>query len=115
MTKLALKVKASGHVLVSVLEGENYVKVLKEVARELRKVDNQTLVQQFRSLLGNLQAMFQDVTIEELNKVDSKEIIKKLIRTDLKLYQGVEMIIQGILVATIKVSVESIAESMISR
>ena len=49
-----------------------------------------------------------------LKKVDSKDLIKHFMRTQL-LYEGIEMVMQATAVAAIKISVESVAKSVISQ
>ena len=46
---------------------------------------------------------------------DSKTIIKDFLRTDNCLYKGIELIMHAILVAAVKLSVESSVESLVSR
>ena len=46
--------------------------------------------------------------------MDSKGIIAKFLNSEAKLFCGIELILQAIAVASIKISVESIAESFIS-
>ena len=42
-------------------------------------------------------------------------IIQDFVKTDLKLFDGCEIAMQGILCASVKVSVESVVESLVSR
>ena len=53
-------------------------------------------------------------TDEEIKSLDSKELIKTFLK-DPKLYKEIEMVMDITLVAAIKVSVESVAESIISK
>ena len=46
---------------------------------------------------------------------DSKTIIKDFLKTENCFYQGVELIMHGIVVAAVKLSVESSVESLVSR
>ena len=65
--------------------------------------------------LEELEKMFTNVTVQVISKMDPKDIIKKFYNSAAKHYENVEMIVHGILVASIKVSVESVAKFMISR
>ena len=47
--------------------------------------------------------------------LDSKELIKLFLRSDKELYKGIEMIIHSICVCAVKISVESVIESLTSK
>ena len=49
------------------------------------------------------------------SKYDSKELIREFLNTELKFYTGIEVTIQSICAAAIKISVESDVESLVSR
>ena len=53
-------------------------------------------------------------SIQKVEDIDSKEFIKNFLAKP-KLFTNVEMVMQAISVACIKLSVESVAESMISK
>ena len=46
---------------------------------------------------------------------DNKSLIKDFLDTDLKLFKGVEIIVQVLCAAAVKISVESDVESLVSR
>ena len=52
--------------------------------------------------------------MEDMKKVESKDLIKHFMITP-NLYQGIEMVMQGTAVGAIKISVESVVESVISK
>ena len=56
----------------------------------------------------------KNYSVEKLDKLDPKELIKIFMRSE-KLYKGIELIMQACAVGAIKISVESVAESMISK
>ena len=55
------------------------------------------------------------MTNDQIKKTDSKELIKRFLKTDLYLYKDIEMIMAAAVVGCIKLGLESIAESMISK
>ena len=46
---------------------------------------------------------------------DSKELIKLFLRSDKKLYKGIEKFIHSICVSAVKISVESVIQSLTSK
>ena len=69
---------------------------------------------QFRLFLSRLQEVTKDDSVTKLEKSDPKELIKKFMVNE-DLYSGIEAVIQACVVGSIKISVESVAESMISK
>ena len=84
---------------MSILEGPDFVKSSLALAISLRVIERGVLQNQFSAFL---------------KKMDSKDIIVKFLNSEAKLFCGIELILQAIAVASIKISVESIAESFIS-
>ena len=85
-----------------------------EQDRNLKQAPLTHLQEQFRVFLDRLEEEMSRNSIEDLMKTDSTEIIKKFIPKP-NLFKNVEMVTQAISVGCIKLSVESVAESMISK
>ena len=50
-----------------------------------------------------------------MGSLKSMKILEDFLNTDMKLFEGVEITMQGILCAAVKISVESVVESLVSR
>ena len=111
---LALKVKARGSPLVYALEIFFFFENSKKVARSLREVKSEELENQFSKFLDRLYTEFKDKTLVDVKEADSKQIIKTFMRTP-ALYREIEMVLQATVIGAIKISVESVAESIISK
>ena len=113
-TKLAIKIKARSAPVIAALEKGNFVKISNKVERGLREIDETELENQFATFINRLGKVVEQKSIEEIDKIDPKKLIKQFMN-DPTLYEGVEMVMQATLAAAIKMSVESIAESVISK
>ena len=76
----------------------------------LREVPDSDIIDNYKGLLKKIEIYTKDKAVGS-----SVQIIKDFLSTEKKLYDGVELSIQGILCATVKVSVESVVESLVSR
>ena len=52
---------------------------------------------------------------KDIRNLTSMDILKDFINSELKLYEGIEITIQRMLRASVKVTVESVVESLVSR
>ena len=69
---------------------------------------------QYRVFLDRLVEETSSLSLKEIKELDSKELTRTfMIKPDL--YRNIEMVLQAICVGCIKLSVESVAESMISK
>ena len=84
------------------------------LARTLRLMDKEVLLNQFSVFSGKLEEVTKDISEENLLKMDSKDLIVRFFNSEAKLFCGIELILEAIAVASIKISVESVAESSIS-
>ena len=50
-----------------------------------------------------------------MGSLRSMKILEDFLNTDMKLFEGLEITMQGILCAAVKISVESVVESLVSR
>jgi hypothetical protein len=67
---------------------------------------------QYRAFLDRLVEETSSLSLKEVKELDSKELNRTfMIRPDL--YRNIEMVVQAIIVGCIKLSVKSVAESMI--
>ena len=83
---------------------------LRKVTRVVSKIDDECLKLQHIRFLKNLKELTKYISLENLKKLDPKQLIKMFV-DDKELVIGVEFIIHSVFVSAIKVSVDSIAES----
>ena len=91
-----------------------FITSLRKVTRVVSEIDDECLKLQHIRFVKNLKELTKDKSLENLKKLDSKQLIKMFV-DDKELVIGVEFIIHSVFVSAIKVSVESIAESVISK
>ena len=75
---------------------------------------SEELENQFSKFLDRLYKEFEDKTLDDIKEADSKQIIKTFMRTP-ALFREIEMVLQATVIGAIKISVESVAESIISK
>ena len=114
LSSLSLKIRNRSPVLISLLEGPAFVESSVALARSLRVFDKDVILRQFAEFVKKLELITKDLSDEELKDMDSKDLIVRFFNSEDRLFSGIELVMQAIAVACIKVSVESIAESFIS-
>ena len=77
----------------------------------VREVPDETIILEFQEFLVRLEHVGRNKKNDDL---DSKDLVKLLLRSDKELYKGIEMIIHSICVSAVKISVESMIESLTS-
>ena len=80
----------------------------------MREIDVQELESQYSKFLERIEDQVRTKSNEQIENVNSKDLIKTFMK-DPKLYKENEMVMDSTLVAAVKVSVESIADSIISK
>ena len=111
---MAIQLKKLSPAFLHESKGKEFIISFRIITRLLKKVDDESLSLQHIWFLRSLMELTNKMSIEDLQKTNSKTLIKQFV-DDKNCYTGVEFIIHGVLVASIKVSVESVAESMISK
>ena len=110
---LAARMKERSRVIVFNLEKDKFCNSAMKIARSVRVVTMATLEDQFYKFTKRLEIVTSHETAKSLHEKDSKDLINLFSCTP-SLYEGIELIMQSAYVAAIKVSVESVAESVIS-
>ena len=112
--EMAIQLKELSPALLHELKGKEFIKSLRVITRLLKKVDDECLRLQHNRFLRNLKELTNDISLEDLQRMNSKMLIKQFV-SDKNYFTGVELIMHSVFVSSIKVSIESIAESMISK
>ena len=110
----AVKIKNRSVQLVWMLESMEFAKTSHVIDRNLRQVPLTDIQTQFRVFLDRLLEETSSLSLKEAQELDSKELIRSFLKKP-HLYENIEMVMQAICVGCIKLSVESVAESMISK
>ena len=108
----AIRTKSRGAILISNIERAKYITTLRKIIPSVREVPDETIILQFQEFLVRLEHVARNKKNDDL---DSKDLIKLFLRSDKELYKGIEMIIHSICVSAVKISVESVIESLTSK
>ena len=111
---MAMQLKKWSPTLLHELDGEKFIKSLKVVIQLVKKVNDESLRLQQIRFLKKVENFTNDISIEDLQKMDLKILIKQFANNQ-NCFIGLERIMHSVFVSSIKVSVKSVAESMISK
>ena len=112
MKSIGEKVVEKGAVLFGTLTSDIFVKSSKQLTQTVHEVPDEIFEANYRKFLEVLENHLKTKT---KSKYESKELIQDFLNSELKLYKGVEITIQSICAAAVKISVESDVESLVSR
>lgn len=105
--------KQNGTTKVVASKASQYLKAIRELPiRSLINVPDDVLNAQFNDLVCRIESLVPTNT--NVQNIDSKDIIKSLIKESTECYKGIERLVPTICCASVKVSVESVIESLIS-
>ena len=112
LNSLAKEVLNKGRVIVGAQNAKIFVEHVRFVTNSLDDIPDEELRDSYKRFLRTLESY---ASSKDLKKVTSMTILQDFVKSDLKLFDGVEIALQGILCAAVKVSVESVVESLVSR
>ena len=112
-TSLAIRIKDRSIPIIHALEKNEFSKCCKKVCRSVQDVSSEEMQDQFYKLIKCLHMVNKGKTYKELQQTNSKDLIKHF-STSPALYEGIELVLRATYEASIKLSVESVAESVIS-
>ena len=108
----AIQVRKHGAVQTSHRIGEQFMESSRKISGTLDDIPDIEIKENFAKFLKVLEANTKH--IDDENQLDSKSLIK-LMMDDEKLYSGIELTLQSIATSAVKISVESVVESLVSR
>ena len=114
---IAAKLKGpdGGYIKNAVTQGPLFVDAIRSVpVRSLNNVSDDELKRQYRQFLKRLQELTKPYSLEELRATDPKDILKQFFDPNLALFTEIEMVMQAISACCVKVSCESVLESLVS-
>jgi hypothetical protein len=115
--RLAIKVRnGSSAVKVAVTEFNKWLEAVQKIpVKDLEDISRDELKAEYRLFITRLEVHTEKFSIKELEDLDSKVLIKKFFDEDNKSYEGIEMVLHAVAVASVKSSCESILESFVSQ
>ena len=110
---LALKIKTRSQPIVYASEKKAFVDSCYKACRSVKCVERNEIENQFCIFTRRLENITQHKTYEQIENTDSKELIQTF-GSSSSLYEGIELVMRATYEASLKVSIESVAESVIS-
>lgn len=112
LKSLAKEILKRGHVIVAAQNCKLFVENVKAVTNSLDDVPDEELRDAYRRFLHKLEDYVKN---KDMKKITSMSILQDFLKTKLKLFEGVELVLHGIVCGAVKVSVESVVETLVSR
>ena len=101
-----------GHVYVGATRAEMFLKHTRKITATLDEIPDNEIKENYKAFLFKLDRYLEGKSIQ---KITSISILKDFISSKLRLFEGIELTIQALMCASVKVSVESVVESLVSR
>ena len=112
LKSLALQLKTNGSVAIGHQNAELFVIKARKITDAITNIPDEAIKENYMKFLCKL----ENHTLKTREKdLDSLNLIKDFLNTNYHLYEGVELILHIITVAAVKISVESLVESLVSR
>ena len=108
----AIQVRKHGAVQTSHRIGEKFMEYARKITGTLDDIPDVEIKENFAKFLKFLEANTKH--IDDENQLDNKSLIK-LMMDDENLYSGIELTLQSIATSAVKISVESVVESLVSQ
>ena len=104
-----------GSVVVGLEEAKTFLNAVRNKTESVATVDDVDLMNHYRMFVANLETLFiKSFKKFDLSILDSKEIIQSTLhKENITLFRNVKVIMHLICVACVKVSVESVVESLV--
>ena len=112
LRSLSREVMDKGHVYVGATRAEMFLKYTRKITATLDEIPDNEIKENYKAFLFKLDRYLEGKSIR---KITSISILKDFIPSKLRLFEGIELTIQALICAYVKVSVESVVESLVSR
>jgi hypothetical protein len=109
---LAKEVKQKGGVIVSAIKCKLFVENIRAITSSLDEIPDEELGQNYKAFVRKLEKYIET---KELKNITSMSILRDFFKTELKLFEGIELVMHAMACASVKISVESVVESLVSR
>ena len=111
LKSLAVQIHVRGAVVTGFTNGRRFLKAVRAMTSSVEDVSDVDILENFKKLVGVLDRMTRG---KNLKRVTSLGLLKEILSSNNNLSEGIELSLHCICCAAVKVSVESIVESMIS-
>ena len=117
LKSLLEKIYQKGSVIVGLEAAKTFLNAVRNITGSVATVDDGDLMNHCRVFVANLETQFIKCCKKiDHSILDTKEIIQTILKKEnIALFRNVKVIIHLICVACVKVSVESVVESLVSR
>ena len=117
LARVAIKVKkGSSAVKVALTDFEIWFEAVRKIpVKDLEDISKDELKEEYKLFLIRLEELTHKLSLEELENMDSKLMIKSFFDGINNIYKGVEMVLHAMAVASGKSSCESNLESFVSQ
>ena len=117
LPSLAIKIKKSTSTIrVALTEFGPWIEAVRNIpVTELEDISEEEMKAEFKLFINRLDEITKKYSAKELEKFDTKLLIKTFFEESNNLYQGIEMVLQAMAVSSVKSSCESILESFVSQ
>ena len=112
LKSLALRIAAKGSVLEGTVSAPLFVSSAKQLTSTIADISDDVLEKNYKQFVKVLEG---HLATKKLDKLTSKDLIKDFLSTELKLYSGIEITLHSICAAAVKISVERVVDSLVSR
>ena len=112
LRSLSREVMDKGHVYVGATRAEMFLKHTRKITATVDEIPDNEIKENYKAFLFKLERYLEGKSIR---KITSISILKDFISSKLRLFEGIELTIQALMCASVKVSVESVVESLVSR
>ena len=109
---LAKEILQHGAIVTGTKKSNEYLKSVRRITSSVSKISDNDIKENYIRFSKKLEI---HINKYDLDKISSMNLIKDFINTDLRLFEDIEITMHCICVASIKISVESVVESLISR
>ena len=109
---LAKDVTKRGIVIVGAVNAKKFVEYTRAITSTLDDIPDDELKDSYKRFLCNLEGY---VNLRDVKKLTSMSILRDFLGSKEKLFNGAEIAMQAVICASVKISVESVVESLVSR
>ena len=117
LKSLLEKIYQKGSAMVGLKEAKTFLNAVRNTTGSVATADDGDLMNHYQMFVANLETLFiKSCKKFDSSILDSKEIIQSILKKEnIALFRNVKVIIYLICIACLKVSVENVSESLVSR
>ena len=109
---LLTDVKKKGAIFYGLENSQKFLNAVRAVTDTVKDISDDEIIKSYRLFLKKLEQSFSQTPMKSLTSIG---MIKTFLSKGAQLYDGIEVILHCISTAAIKISIESVVESLVSR